>query len=490
MAFNDGMMQYFAKLGLDASNFLSGIEKSQAGLLAFYRSSTIAMAGVTAAIYAVYSAQQKLGTLADEISDLSTTTGMSTEKIQQLQHAAVLSGDSFGTVATGINYLTLQMQKAGDESSEAAKAFQSLGVDISGQSPDQVFEDTTTALMSMEDETLRNSIAMSIYGRSWKEMLPYMEDYIKNREKIQSGPTLTEAELRDLAEAKAAWDDLGYATTIYTGTILSDLQGAYARAKNGADLWTAAQQLNIDKMREAIRVSGDLAAAEREHARQNWEKDNKDLLDKSGTGGTVWDMRPAQRIQDRKAALEKSVNPLEGKTSEQIEIEILSKYTIPDLQTAYEDLKISGTAAPKEIALAYADLISAQEDLAALTTTTADGFDTQTTAMERQKDAAENLKNEMDELADINKDYARDLQTLDPTDVKGFIDLRMRHQWDVEDQTANINTARAGQVSAFGEVGKAAMASAGITITGPITVNGDKSFEKMIEEQRIRAGVR
>ena len=31
---------------------------------------------------------------------------------------------------------------------------------------------------------------------------------------------------------------------------------------------------------------------------------------------------------------------------------------------------------------------------------------------------------------------------------------------------------------------------AGITITGPITVNGDKSFEKMIEDQRIRAGVR
>ncbi len=416
MAFNDGMMQYFAKLGLDASSFLSGIEKSQAGILAFYRSSTIAMAGVTAAVYAVYSAQQRLGTLADEISDLSTTTGMSVDKIQRLQYAALLSNDSFGTVAAGINYLTLQMQKAGDTTSEAAKAFQSLGVDISGQSPDQVFEDTTTALMSMEDETLRNSIAMSIYGRSWKEMLPFMEDYIKNADKIGKTSTFNKKELQDLQDAKMAWDDLGDSVTKATGRILiglGDINKAYVESQK--EFQTG------NPFYELFRDEGEPTTYSKNEA------------------------------PTPKPAATPLVNPLEGvTTSEQAEIEILSKYTIPDLKKAYEDLKASGTATPKEIAVAYAEWVTATEQLRDRISIATGKIDTETTAMERQKSAAENLKDATDDLADarqglkdIDTNYARDLQQLDPrNDVQGYINLKMRYEWDKEDQQKKVDQAQ------------------------------------------------
>ena len=414
MSVSDGIIQYFAKLGLDASGFLSGIEKSQQGLLAFYRSSTVAMAGVTAAIAGAYAMQQRFGNLADEISDLSTTTGMSTEKIQQLQYAAILSNDSFSTVATGINYLTLSMEKAGDATSEASKAFAALGVSTAGKSPDQVFEETTASLMSMEDETKRNSIAMSIYGRSWKEMLPYMEDYIKNKEKIQKTPTFSKQELQDLQDAKKAWDDLGNSVTIYTGKILAFTQKQYSSD-------TLDSILTLDAAYRKL-FSGNV----------------KGYLD------------DAAAYHDKKAREEAA------KITEQAANAQASGVRKPEVPAG---------DATKEI-------------------------DAMTDALKKYKDAVDDVADSQTKLNDINKEYTRDLQTIKPTDVQGFIDLRMRHDWAVEDQTANINTARTSQISAAGEVGRAGMAAAGITITGPITVNGDKSFEKMIEEQRIRAGVR
>jgi len=213
-----------AKAKTDLTGWRDQTNESTKDMAKWGAAVTATVAPVVAAGTAVYALQQRYGAMADQIDDLSTTTGMSVEKIQQLQRAAILSNTDFSNVTMGVNALTLAIAKAGDTSSDAGQAFAQLGISPSGKSVDQVFEETTAALMGMEDTTRRNEIAMTLYSRSWKEMLPYMEDYIKNKEKIQSSPTFSKQDLQDLKDAKAAWDDLGNSVTIYTGKALVEVQ--------------------------------------------------------------------------------------------------------------------------------------------------------------------------------------------------------------------------------------------------------------------------
>lgn len=178
---------------------------------------TATIGPVIAAGTAVYALQQKYGAMADQILDLSASTDVGVEKIQQMQRAAILSNTNFGSVELGLNRLSLSIEAAGDKSSGAAQAFAKMGIDPTGKSLDQVFEETATALMGMENTTDRNAAAMAIYGKQWSELIPYMETYIEKKKEIQSSPTFSKQELKDLEDAKVAWDDLGNSVTIYTG---------------------------------------------------------------------------------------------------------------------------------------------------------------------------------------------------------------------------------------------------------------------------------
>lgn len=455
------------RLGLDSTALKAGLAQAKSDLTTWRdetNKGTADMARWGAAIgatvapvlalgTAIYATQQKFGAMANEIDDLSITTGLSTDKIQQLQYAAVLSGDSFSSVTMGINQLTLSMSKASDATSEAGKAFAELGVSTAGKSPDQVFEDTTAALMGMEDTTKRNEIAMTLYGRSWKEMLPFMEDYIKNKEKIQKSPTFNKQELQDLKDAKAAWDDLGNSVTIYTGKALAaatkfndDYNESQKRFQTGNPFYELFRDTGVDP------------------GRGNGPK----------TGGADWS--GGKKVSAGATA----ADPFAGLNYDQANTKYITDFQIPALEKKLKDLQASGTALPEEIAAASLDVISAYEKLNKAT-------EAETDALRSQKDAVKDIIDETEKLADINTDYARNLQQLDPRDVQGFINLKMRYQWDKEDQGKRISAAESVAQAAGVSVSSG---QGNITITGPITVTGDKSFEKIIQDARIRAGVR
>jgi hypothetical protein len=179
--------------------------------------------GVMAAGALAYSASEKYGSMAQQLKDLSFQTGLSVEDLQHLQYACVLSGTDASIMAAGFNKLTLTMADAKDPTSEAYKAFMGLGIDPTGKTPKQVFDLTAVALVNMKDETDRNAAAMAIYGKNWKELLPYMDTYIKNKKEIEKSPVLTQKELDDLDLAKQRWDKLTNSLTIYSGKILAFL---------------------------------------------------------------------------------------------------------------------------------------------------------------------------------------------------------------------------------------------------------------------------
>jgi hypothetical protein len=169
--------------------------------------------------YVVHSEIDKFGTMAQGLKDLSIQTGMTTDKLQDLQYAALLSGTDVGKLNLALNNLTLAMGNAADQTGPAYKAFMGLGIDPKGRTPDEVFEDLAVALHNIKDPAEKAAIAQDIFGKSWKDMLPYMEEYIKNREEIENHQKFSEEDLKNMEDAKVGWDKLSNSLTIYEGKL-------------------------------------------------------------------------------------------------------------------------------------------------------------------------------------------------------------------------------------------------------------------------------
>lgn len=412
----DGMMQYFAKIGLDASAFLNGINLADKGLLALYRDASVSLAATGMLFDRLSASVQKYGQMANQLRDLSYNTGIGTDRLQKMQYAAMLSGTEFSTVSGGLSKLTLSMDEAISGTDEYVQAFNTLGVNPTGKTPGQVFEETTAALMKMEDPVKRNAAANTIFGRSWKELLPYMETYLEKRGEIEKYNGLNEKELKDLQDAKVAWDGIANAVTIYTGKIIT--------------------QYNSDNLNSVLTLD--------RAYRKLFTGDIKGFMDEAQAYHTNLAKSEAYKINDvikGNQAITGDTDPLKTKTEQE--------------------------AASKK------------------------AIDAITDAMREYKNALSDVADEQERLNDINREYYRDISTVNVRDTAQVRSLMMRHQWDVEDQNAAINKAGGVAMGAAGNLMNSAVQATnpGITIAGPIYVNGDKSFEKMIAQTNRENGI-
>lgn len=126
---------------------------------------------------AMWDASKAGAAYADDILTLATTTGLSTDELQEYKYMADLVDVSLETLTGSLTKLTSNMAKAKDGEGEAAAVFQELGVSVidgSGQlrKAKDVFKDTITALGKVKNETDRDTKAMTLFGKSAKELNP------------------------------------------------------------------------------------------------------------------------------------------------------------------------------------------------------------------------------------------------------------------------------------------------------------------------------
>ncbi len=141
-------------------------------------------AAVTAAMVeassAMVSATVDTAHLADEILTLSSTTGLTTDTLQELNYAAELLDVDTTTVTGSMTKLEKTMSSAIDGSSSAKEKFEDLGIaiyDANGNVRDaeDVFWDAIDVLGTFESETERDMAAMDLFGKSAKELNPLIE---------------------------------------------------------------------------------------------------------------------------------------------------------------------------------------------------------------------------------------------------------------------------------------------------------------------------
>lgn len=156
-----------AQNGIDALNKVSATTVAAVGVAVKMISSLVNMSTQSAKT-------------ADDIMTLSMTTGMSTDKIQELKYSAELIDVSFETLSGSMTKMIRSMNASRQGSKEAEEAYQKLHVrvkDGNGQLRDAnvVFYEVIDKLGKMKNETERDAIAMQIFGKSARELNPLIE---------------------------------------------------------------------------------------------------------------------------------------------------------------------------------------------------------------------------------------------------------------------------------------------------------------------------
>lgn len=118
--------------------------------------------------------------LADELMTLSSTTGLSTDTLQELNYASELLDVDTQTVTGSMTKLLKTMSSAADGSSSAMEKFTDLGISIYDaegniRSTEDVFWDAIDVLGKFESETERDMASMELFGKSARELNPLIE---------------------------------------------------------------------------------------------------------------------------------------------------------------------------------------------------------------------------------------------------------------------------------------------------------------------------
>ena len=157
---------------------------------------------------------------ADELLTTSSQTGVSVEKLQELQYAAELVDVELETVTNSMAKNIKSMTNYAKGSKDVVAAYDKLGVSVTNadgslRDSEEVYWDLITALGKVENETERDSLAMSILGKSAQDLNPL----------ILAGAD-TMKELADEAHRT------GYVMSDETVSALGEADDVVQRAKN------------------------------------------------------------------------------------------------------------------------------------------------------------------------------------------------------------------------------------------------------------------
>jgi len=174
-------------LGLDAAQFISGLQRSQReaqkfndNLLKTARQAGQALAGFFS-VRAFAGLIQGSIDAADKLNDLSKAVGISVEQLGGIGFAAKQSGSDLEGAAQSFGKLNLKIAEAARGEKEASEAFRRLGIsvkDAAGQTKtaDVIFGEIATAFEQYADGPEKAALSNALFGKSYQQMAPLLAD--------------------------------------------------------------------------------------------------------------------------------------------------------------------------------------------------------------------------------------------------------------------------------------------------------------------------
>lgn len=155
-----------------------------------------------------------------ETEKLSAQTGMSVERIQELNYAAGQYGVEIDKIADSTKDLSQSLDAAQDPTSDEAALFRELGISIKDangevKSSGEIWEPLMERLSRIEDRTKQAAIANDLMGESYFDLQPILQDYAKFQSTANSAAAenaaLSEEEVAKLTDVNASYQKLNNA---------------------------------------------------------------------------------------------------------------------------------------------------------------------------------------------------------------------------------------------------------------------------------------
>lgn len=118
---------------------------------------------------------------AEQINTLSQKTGLSAEKLSELEFAAQMSELSVEELEKSLRKLGVTMLKATDSSGKEAAIFRSIGVSVTDATGklrpfDQVINDVADKFQQMPNGVTKSALAVELFGKSGTSMIPLLNE--------------------------------------------------------------------------------------------------------------------------------------------------------------------------------------------------------------------------------------------------------------------------------------------------------------------------
>ena len=177
---------------------------------------------------------------ADDLATLSVQTGISTDRLQEMEYMANLVDVDVETITGSMAKMTRNMSSAADGSGAAADAFAELGVSVTDadgnlRDSQSVFNDVIDALGALENPTQRDATAMAIFGKSAQELNPLiaagsdaLADYAQEAHDV--GYVVGEESLTPLLGMSDALDRINKAGDEIKRTVVAAFSPAFVKA--------------------------------------------------------------------------------------------------------------------------------------------------------------------------------------------------------------------------------------------------------------------
>lgn len=134
---------------------------------------------ITLAFEKLFESIKEVAKMAAELEVLSIQTGVAAGQLFILQKALQDSGQSAEQAGGVIGHMQRAIGEGLDSTSKQAEAFKALGLhaeELDAADPAAQFERITTAFQQLQNPTTRVSVAMAIFGKEGRSMIPLLRE--------------------------------------------------------------------------------------------------------------------------------------------------------------------------------------------------------------------------------------------------------------------------------------------------------------------------
>ena len=166
--------------------------------------SVAGMMGMGLGAAAAVNQARKLINAMDDIGKGAAKMGVSVEAFQKYQFAADRTGTSFAAVQGGMTRIKKLAGEAAAGLKTGTDAFAMIGLSadkLRGMNTEQIFEEVTKRLNTMEDPALRDAAAAQLLGRNFTELNNFLKDHIALGAELEGRGALVNEDQIRAAEA-------------------------------------------------------------------------------------------------------------------------------------------------------------------------------------------------------------------------------------------------------------------------------------------------